>query len=163
MKDGDAMTTTTTMLETPRLSMTQPMVKFAQPHSRIVPDLYDVARNGVHHVKRQNARVISGDFSDNDSVNSMDTEPVQKGMRKSTSATRPRLRHAQGDVKRVLRKALGAYKVRMVCVNPFPNEMEEANMEDDTWEEVCQEMGIDLPITDDNRLTVSCATCLRTL
>ena len=72
-----------------------------------------VVREQEQRFHRRNLRRdASRDESDNDTVNSTENEPVQKGHGKSASAGRPRLRHAQGEVKRVLRRALGAYKVR---------------------------------------------------
>ena len=67
---------------------------------------------------------------------------------------RPRLHHVDGIEKKVLRKTLGAFKVRLVCQKPFPTEMEEVDLQDETWKDVCMDLGVNASITDDYHLTV---------
>ena len=94
---------------------------------------------------------VDGD-DDSDKDNEEEDRPVKKSATRGSE--RPRLQDEKGDRKKVLRKALGLYKVYLMTKNPMPTDMADDDLADDAWFDVCDGLGINIDISDGNRTTV---------
>ena len=95
--------------------------------------------------------------SKNLSINNDNTGTIVRHTVKGSE--RPCLRDEKGDRKKVLRKALGLYKVYLMTRNPMPTDMADDNIADNAWFDVCDLLKININITDENRTTVSIHYC----
>ena len=95
-------------------------------------------------------KAVGDDGSDEE--NDEEDMPVKRSATRGSE--RPRLRDEKGDRKKVLRKALGLYKIYLMTKNPMPTDMADDDLADEAWFDVCDGLGINIDISDGNRTTV---------